>query len=291
MSRIYDQTWAVEQQIMALLQADSTLWTNINGQFYEGGIPKGVATRQPAIFAIVREVALPDADLIMHNVDTPTDRSLLAWNSYDYEVIVTGETESYGEVLAGNASRIYTDLHNTQGTVDGNEINLFVIGTFKKRYVRDGRVFKELGHKVRALVQDAGAGWKLSNRVYFLFGNPGSEADLAPFCASVHFERYIDSNGVAEHNVFTLEGFASEGGNTLTNLQVDLNTANKNFIYGPYGNAAGKRQISSGTNAASLVRFEYIHGAESPSGPALGPVTPLRWRAVIDSPAAQFTVF
>src|SRR5262249_40086396 len=142
MTRSYDQTWAVEQQIMALLQADSTLWTNINGQFYEGAIPKGVATRQPNIFAIVREVALADADLVMHDVGVAANRSLLAWNIYDYEVIVTGETESYGELLAGNAGRVYTDLHNTQGTVDGNEVNLFVTGTFKRRYVRDGRVFK-----------------------------------------------------------------------------------------------------------------------------------------------------
>jgi hypothetical protein len=95
-----------------------------------------------------------------------------------------------------------------------------------------------------------------------------------------------------QHNVFTLEGFVSEGGNTLTNLQVDLGTANKNFIYGPYGNTVGKRKMDTGgVNTASMIVFEFIHGQEAPSGPALGPVSPLRWRAVIDSPVAQFTVF
>jgi len=275
------QTWAVEKRIYSLLAADSALWTNINGQLFEGAIPRGMFTRAPAIFGIMREIALDDSRMV--GVSSGGNSSRSAWTTYDYEIVVTGETESYGELLAGNADLIYTNLHNTTGTVDGNNISLFVVGTVKKRYVRDGRVFKELGHKVRALVKDSLEDWAKCDQLYLRFGTKTGgvgEFDLAPYIDTCDLKsRYDVAAGKFTYD-FTMTGFVQDGANALVNMPTYLGVAGKTVTCGPEGSASGKRRMSDDT--AILTEFDWLHD-DMTAG--------VRWSATIHTASLLFDVW
>jgi len=281
MSQSRWQTWAVEKRIYSLLAGDGVLWTNIGGQLFEGAIPRGISTRTPAAFGIMREIALDDS--LMVGVSSGANGSRSAWTTYDYEVVVTGETESYGELLAGNADLIYADLHNTAGTVDGNDISLFVAGTVKRRYVRDGRVFKELGHKVRALVKDSLEGWAKCDELYVRFGTKTGgvgEFDLVPYVTTCDLKSHYDiASGKFSYD-FTLAGFLQDGANALVNMPTYLGVAGKTITYGPEGSASGKRRMSDDT--AILTEFDWLHD-DMTGG--------VRWAATIHTASLLFDVW
>jgi hypothetical protein len=281
MSQSRWETWAVEKRIYSLLAGDGVLWSNIGGQLFEGAIPRGTSTRAPAIFGIVREVALDDSLLV--GVSSGAGSNRPAWTTYDYEVVVTGETESYGELLASNADRIYADLHGTGGVVDGNDISLFVVGTVKKRYVRDGRVFKELGHKVRALVKDSLEDWARCDRLYLRFGTKTGgvgEFDIVPYVDTCDLKSHYDIASAKFSYDFTLAGFLQDGANALVNMPTYLGVAGKTVTYGPEGSTSGKRRMSD--EPAILTEFDWLHD-DMTGG--------VRWTATIHTASLLFDVW
>jgi hypothetical protein len=290
MTQTYDQTWAVEQLIKSALQANGTFWANIDGHLFEGAAPRNFPIHQAGHFCLVRQVTLPpfglDDNLVtyapptqgphMTDFNVPSDSTNLAWATYDYEVVVAAETESYGD-LSADAHRIFTTLNSLESTRDNNTVRFFVIAPIKRRRYRDSRLYKELGHKFRVQVRDKDTPLSLSADVQLGFGNIGAEVNLRPYIYSVHFHiGWTDIGGTSElHAIWTVEGFVLNDGHMYDFLQLATVAGANGVYYGPNGHASGAPKITA--TDVSMFDFQYLHG--SADTPGMGPASSMRWRA------------
>jgi hypothetical protein len=271
MSVTRNETWTVEKQIKTQLAADSALWTDVNSQIFEGAIPLGVSTRNPDRFLIMREVVLPETKRRLSGV--------VAWDTFDYDVIIATPDETYS-LIAGDADRIFTALHNTTNTLDGLSINLQVVQRWKRRYVRDGIVWKELGQRVRALVCDAAVALVRANNHYFVLSHIGPPATF-----SYNLTPYINTLSVVIGGgvLITVTGYYDYSlsvVNSLPALSVWTAADNIQYVYGPRGSAVGADKLSGG--ALVLTSFTFSHD---------GPDKPLMWTAVFKSSTANWGSF
>jgi hypothetical protein len=256
------ETLAIEQLVYSQLSADAVLWPHITGGFWEGGIPKGL-DRHNSRFAVMRSFdddPRTDMRFYYNNQGKPSIVEPV-YLQVDYVVFVTEVSDSY-TTLKADADLIYADLHNAHVVVDGSDATCTVIGRHKARVVREGVVWKELGHIVRFVVEHEGGSWERSGKVHIevgdQFGNPPD--DITPMVYSV-LVAHVEATATDAWGVeITVEGFVPHQSTVLFNLSYDTTRPARIVKYGPFGNDVGFPRIFG--NDFRLRSFEWLHGEQ-----------------------------
>lgn len=239
------QTFVAERGIYALVSSDPTLWAHLGEHIYEGGLPKGLVT-VGGTFAVMREVDVPESQRWLtgeHIADTLI-----------YDVVITEQDESYDGLMATDADLLFSVLDRAATSVDVYNVYVRVLGPVKRRYNRDGRIWKELGHRIAvylhptANTETAHAG----HLQYFEWGAPSFGGGLGPYDISdkliglsvaVSGDPITTPGTTAVEWVFTLilpYEYVSNVG-MLHFLTIMLQQSPQlSITYGPVGNAVGK---------------------------------------------------
>ncbi|MEO8288643.1 MAG: hypothetical protein ABI670_19670 [Chloroflexota bacterium] len=259
MTWTHTEAWAVQKMIVSRLQADAVLWENIDGRVFDEAIPKGMPANASYLYAIVRTVEEPQA--YGRYSSNNGCMVLPVWRSYLFDVFVTRQDESYGDVLASTAARIFAALDRTReyGT-DGDYIVLNVVKPIHRRYSKDGRVYKEMGHRIRALVRTEEEPWTTANEISLIWTVTLPAPNIyviGSYCDSVVIDYQPNADGTLKEAYFRCAGLYGEHV-TLEDLPAHFLGGTSGVLdYGPNGNNVGQRRIWS--DDAKIIDFHWIH--------------------------------
>lgn len=261
---LHADTFAIEKELYNLMQADVSLWTELDSgnRVFEGAVPRGIHLYDAGIVGLIKDVTLGE---YKHTLDGAAPM----WAAYDYEVTLAWLQETYGGVLATNAELLYTTLHNQRvdRVADGVELYFVVVGNIKRRVNRDGRIWKELGFKVRVGVQPTGQPYFPGQLPYLEFRDavgPGLNFLVHPLVHTIRFFTSYDPVTTVKKFGFEMKGYYNTAANALPGVfTYALGSTAFDLQYGVRGNAVGEIKIDLANQAFTT---SFTMGHDGPLG-------------------------
>ena len=268
---------AARAAIYSRLTGDSQLGTYVGSRIYMGAAPEG--TQAGGMYCVASVAA--GVTGAQSPVAVERAHGSVLWDPVKVRVMVWNEVTDYAN-LGAAADRIGALLDGYSVTVSGYDFYSLQVRSVEDRIVeKGGTVFLGAGCEFVCFLQKTGLGYVEASRSYLAFGPNGSEYNFSSslYTADLlmawgrHHETRVDEVvdrpqpvALAYSLVVTAPYTAAVDNAFFSQLKL----TGRSLIWGPEGNAAGKRKYS--TVGAYLGDYRHLCPEEGP----------VRVRAVIE---------
>jgi hypothetical protein len=240
---------AVRAAIYARLTGDATLATYVGTRIYVGAAPQG--TQASGMYC----VALIESN---QNLDFRVARAHggVLWDPVKVRVMVWNEVTDYAN-LGAASDRVGALLDTYSVTTGGYDFYSLQIRSVEDRIVeKGGAIFLGAGYEFVCFVQKSGLGFVEASKSYLAFGPNGGEYNFTGFMYTASmamvYWKHIETR--VDEGVVRAEGQTLEYALVMTapyTAAIDaalfgqIKLAARSLIWGPEGNASGKRKYTS----------------------------------------------